>query len=40
MIHIVIAEAENKVRHEYWHDLHDKYPYYVCYEYKAESEEV
>ena len=35
MIHLIIEETENKVRHEYWQDLRDKMPYYVCYEYKA-----
>ena len=38
MIHIVIEEAKDKVRHEYWCSWRDKNPYYVCYEYKTESE--
>lgn len=37
MIHIAIEEAKGRVRHEYWCDLQDRYPYYVCYVYKEES---
>lgn len=32
MIHLVIEE-ENGVRHEFWENLKNKHPYYVCYEY-------
>ena len=37
MIHITIDESEKKIRHEYWENLKNKHPYYVCYEHKTEK---